>query len=357
MNTKPLLLSLLLAGSSFLYGCNTETSNEPQDKAKDALTIYTTVYPLEDFTKKIGGEHVDVQSVYPPGVEAHTFEPTPKTMKQLADSDAFIYIGEGMEGFVDHAIKTLQNENVKLVEGAKGVDLLHSDHGLHINHEDEHEHETNEEAHEHDHEQEHGGTESAHEEEHAHENTEEAPGEEHNHYHGDKDPHVWLDPFLSIIIAQNIKNALVELKPEAKDTFEKNFAAVKKDLQELDQQFQEAIKVAAKKEILVSHAAYGYWEKRYGIKQLSVSGLSPTNEPSQKQLTKIIQTARDHDIQYVIFEQNITPKIAEIVRNEIGAEVLYLHNLESLTDEDIKNSKDYFTIMKENLETLKKALN
>jgi len=340
MKIRSLLLSLLLIGPSLLYGCNTETSSEPKNKAKDALTIYTTVYPLQDFTEKIGGEHVVVQSVYPPGVDAHTFEPTPKTMKQLADSDAFIYINEDIEGFADHAIKTLKNENVKLVEGAKGVDLLNSSHELHINYKKEHSHEDKEKALKHDHE--HKSNEGAH-------------GEEHNH--GDKDPHVWLDPFLSIIIAQNIKNALTELKPQAKDTFEKNFLSLKKDLEELDQQFQTTIKAAAKKEILVSHAAYGYWEQRYGIKQLSVAGLSPTNEPSQKELTDIIETARKHDIQYVIFEQNIAPKIAEIVKNEIDAKVLYLHNLESLTDEEIKNNEDYFTIMKENLETLKKALN
>jgi len=350
MKTKSLLLSLLLAGSSLLYGCSIETGNEPDDKAKDALTIYTTVYPLQDFTEKIGGEYVDVRSVYPPGVDAHTFEPTPKTMKQLADSDAFIYISEDIEGFVEHAIKTLQNEHVKLVEGAKGINLRDSSHELHTVHEEDHKHEDKEEIHVHDHGHEHEGVE-----EQGHENKEEVHGEEHSH--GDKDPHVWLDPFLSIIIAQNIKSALIELKPNAKETFEKNFLSLKKDLEELDQQFQTAIKAATKKEILVSHAAYGYWEQRYGIKQLGVSGLSPTNEPSQKELTNIIKTAREYDIQYVIFEQNIAPKIAEIVRNEIGAEALYLHNLESLTDEDVKSNKDYFMIMNENLETLKKALN
>ncbi|MBA2873906.1 metal ABC transporter substrate-binding protein [Thermaerobacillus caldiproteolyticus] len=318
MKTKAFILSLLLVVSAFLYGCNAENNQEQTtEKAKDVLTIYTTVYPLKDFAEKIGGKYVKAQSVYPPGVEAHTFEPTTKTMKDLADADAFIYIGQGMEGFVDQTTKTLKNEDVKLVEAAKGIKFLDSTHEHDVEAEDEHNDE---------------------------------------HHHGDKDPHVWLDPVLCITIAENIKNALVELKPEAKDTFEKNFASLKQQLEDLDQQFQAVVKESPKKEILVSHAAYGYWEKRYGIEQLSVAGLSPTNEPSQKELANIIKTAKQHDIKYILFEQNVTPKVAEVVKNEIGAEALHLHNLEALTNEDIKKNKDYITIMKENLEVLKKAL-
>lgn len=305
------LLSVLLAVMLTLFGCNKQEATEPS-KNKNVLTVYTTVYPLEDFAQKIGGDYVQAKSIYPPGVEAHTFEPTTQTMKELADADAFIYIGAGMEGFVDQTIQTLKNEHVTLVEGAKGIEFLDSTR----------EHEEN--------------------------------GEEHRD--GDKDPHVWLDPVLSIQIAENIKNALIELKPEAKDTFEKNFASLKQQLQQLDEQFQTIVKNAPKKEILVSHAAYGYWSKRYGIQQLSIAGLSPSNEPSQKELAQIIDTAKKHHIRYVIFEQNVTPKVADIVKNEIGADVLRLHNLEARTKEDIEKNKDYIAIMKENLEVLKKAL-
>ncbi|AEH46730.1 metal ABC transporter substrate-binding protein [Parageobacillus thermoglucosidasius] len=317
MKAKSFILSLLLVISAFLYGCNAEKNHEQTEKAKDVLTIYTTVYPLEDFTKKIGGDYVNVQSIYPPGVEAHTFEPTTKTMKQLADADAFIYIGQGMESFADKIKETLKNEQVHFLAATEGIELLDSAHEEH--------------AHEHEHEQEH-------------------------EHHGDKDPHVWLDPARSIAIAEHIRDLLIELKPEKKETFTKNFEALKAKLEHLDQQFQTVVKSAPKKEILVAHAAYGYWEDRYGIKQLSVSGLSPTNEPSQKELAEIVKIAKQHHIKYVIFEQNTTSKITEIVKNEIGADSLRLHNLESLTSEDKKANKDYFTLMEENIRVLQKAL-
>jgi zinc transport system substrate-binding protein len=309
MKIKSLLLSLLLVLSGLLYGCSGET-NEQQGK-KDVLTIYTTVYPLQDFTEKIGGKYVHVQSIYPPGVEAHTFEPSTKTMKQLADADAFIYIGQGMEGFADKVTETLKNEQVHFLAATEGIDLLDS---THEEYEDEHEH------------------------------------------HGDKDPHVWLDPIRSITMAENIRDLLIELKPEEKETFMKNFEILKAKLENLDRQFQMVIDQSPKKEILVAHAAYGYWEDRYGIKQWSVSGLSPTNEPSQKELAEIINKAKQHHIKYVMFEQNVTQKIADIVQKEIGADSLRLHNLESRTSEEVKENKDYFALMEENIRVLQKAL-
>ncbi|AKS39327.1 adhesin [Anoxybacillus gonensis] len=321
------MLTIILASTLTLFGCNKQDENAPTTReGKDnPLIIYTTVYPLQDFTEKIGGKHVQVESVYPPGVDVHTYEPTAKTMQQIAEADAFIYIGQGMEGFVDRITKTLEHERVKFVAATENMELLSAND----THGDEHAHEN--------------------EDEHAHENEDE-------HAHGDVDPHVWLDPIYSIEMAETIKQTLVELKPEAKDDFEQNFASLKQQLEQLDQQFQQLMKEAKRKDILVAHAAYGYWEKRYGLKQISVTGLSPTNEPSQKQLTSIIKQAKEHNIQYIFFEQNVTSKIAEVVKNEIGADVLILHNLEARTNDDIANNKDYFAIMHDNISALKKAL-
>jgi zinc transport system substrate-binding protein len=343
MKIKALIFSLLLLLSTALYGCgNSEKSETKSDgtNEKKVVTIYTTIFPLEDFAKKIGGKHVKVKSIYPPNVDAHTYEPSPKTMVKIAGADAFIYTGVGLEGFADAAIETLEKENVKIVKAGEGIELLkHSEESGH-QHEEEHV-DDDHHAHEED--------EDAHQDEHGHE-------EEHGHEHGDLDPHVWLDPIYSITLAENIKNALVELKPDAKEEFEQNFKTLKSELEKLDQEFQQTVKNAKQSKILVAHAAYGYWEQRYGIEQISVTGLSPTQEPSQKQLQEIIETAKKNQIKYVIFEQNVTEKISDIVKSEIHAEALTLHNLESVTAEERKNKEDYFSLMRKNLETLKKAM-
>ncbi|RSK25640.1 ABC transporter substrate-binding protein [Bacillus sp. HMF5848] len=402
--TKMLSLSFILLVGLFLAGCNSETNNTTQTQIDTnntdnttKLAIYTTLYPLKDFTEKIGGAYVNVTSIIPPGADAHTYEPTTKTMVDIAQADAFIYNGSGMEAYAEKISSALKNEDIKIIDATVDLSLVehnhdheeeahaedehgHSDEEAHA--EDEHGH-SEEEAHaedEHGHseeeahaEDEHGHSEEeAHaEDEHGHSDEEAHAEDEHGHSenahteqeahsedehaHGDIDPHVWLDPIRSIKMAENIKNALVELMPEHQATFEQNYEALVADLNELDSKFHELVHEASQTKIVVSHAAFGYWEESYGIEQIAISGISPTDEPSQKELQKIVETAKQYNIKYVIFEQNVTPKVAELLRNEIQAEPLYLHNLSVLTEKDIENAEDYFSLMNKNIETLKIA--
>ncbi|QGQ47627.1 metal ABC transporter solute-binding protein, Zn/Mn family [Metabacillus sediminilitoris] len=349
MKKRSLFISILLLLAITLVACNgdnTSSQSTNNESADTKLKIYTTIFPLEDFTKKIGGDLVEVENVLPPGSDAHTYEPTTKMMVDIANADGFIYSGVGIESFAAKIEKSLEKEDVAFINAGNGIDLLEHEHSDEKHSEDEAAHEHEDEAHS--------------EDEAAHEHEDEAHSEEEEshkgHDHGDKDPHVWLDPVLSITLAENIKNSLVELNPDGKETFEKNFQQVKAQLKDLDKSFTDVVSNGEKREILVSHAAYGYWEDRYGIEQISVLGLSPTEEPSQKELQNIIETAKEHDIQYIIFEANVSSDITDIVQSEIGAEALTLNNLESLTEEDKNNNEDYFSIMKKNLETIEKAL-
>jgi zinc transport system substrate-binding protein len=328
MSTSVLTLSLLLTGCG-----SKEVVKTGENKERNSLIVYTTIYPLEDFTEKIGGSYVEVQSIYPPNVDAHSYEPSTKDMINLADSDLFIYTGVGIEGFAEKATEALEKEDVQVLKAADGIDLIESTDDNH--HDDE-------EGHSDENEGEH--TESENHE-----------GEEHNH--GDVDPHVWLDPVLSISLANNIKNSLSKLMPEHAAEFETNFKQLKSELEKLDKEFKTTIESSKTKNLLVSHAAYGYWEKRYGIETIAISGLSPTQEPTQKELQAIIEESTEHNIHYVIFEQNVSPKIAKIIQEEIGAKALTLHNLEAVTEENIKQNDDYFSIMRKNLETIKTVLN
>ncbi len=309
MNNRFFKLALLLSISTFiLVACG---QDESDSKADGKLTIYTTLYPLEYFAQRIGGEDVTAESIIPPGSDAHSFEPTTRTMTELAEADLFIYNGAGMEGFADAAQDTLNNEDVMVLESAKDIHLDES--------EEEHE-------------------------DHA------------DHDHGNMNPHIWIDPILAIEQAENIKDALIALDPDQKEKFETNFNSLQEELLALDQSFQEMADGAAKKEFLISHDAYSYWESRYGLEQLSVSGLSPSQEPTQKQLEEIIETAKSHNLKYMLFEQNATPKPAKAVQKELGLNTLRIHNLSVLTEEDIENNETYFTLMKKNIQTLQKAL-
>jgi zinc transport system substrate-binding protein len=315
MKNRFLTVAFLLSISTLiLVGCGQEDSDSNAD---GKLTIYTTLYPLEYFAERIGGEHVTAESIIPPGSDAHSFEPTTKTMTELAESDLFIYNGAGMEGFADAAKDTLKNEDVMTLEAAEGI---HFDETK-----EEHEEHADEEGHE-------------------------------GHDHGNVNPHIWIDPNLAIQQAENIKHALIEIDPDNKKIFESNFASLEEELLALDKEFREMADSAPKKEFLISHDAYSYWESRYGLEQLSVSGLSPSQEPTQKQLEDIIETAKSYNLKYMLFEQNATPKPAKAVQRELGLETLRIHNLSVLTEEDIENDETYFTLMEQNIQTLEKAL-
>lgn len=317
---KKYFVFMLAAVMLLLAACsNDESTKETHNQIK----IYTTVYPLEYFAKQIGGEYVDVSSIYPPGSNEHTFEPTQKDMISLADADLFFYIGLGLEGFVDNAKKTLEIEHVKFVAVADQIDeeKLHTSTG--------HSHEEAAEEHEH----------------------------EHEHEHGEVDPHVWLSPTISKDLAFTIKNELVKLLPEQEETFNQNYEELAKRLDELDQQFQELANNATKKTFFVSHASFGYIAGNYGLTQVPIAGLNSQSEPSQKELAKIVDLAKKYDIKYILFEQNVSSKLTSVIQEEIGAESLMLHNLSVLTEEDIQNKEDYFTLMEKNIQTLEKALN
>ncbi|MBO1914732.1 zinc ABC transporter substrate-binding protein, partial [Microvirga sp. 3-52] len=86
------------------------------------------------------------------------------------------------------------------------------------------------------------------------------------------------------------------------------------------------------------------------------AGLNSQSEPSQKQLASLVEDAKANNIKYILFEQNVSSKLTDVIRKEIGAESLMLHNLGVLTTEDIKNNEDYFSLMEYNIQTLKTAL-
>jgi zinc transport system substrate-binding protein len=190
------------------------------------------------------------------------------------------------------------------------------------------------------------------------------PAEEHEEHdehedegHGDFNPHVWLDPIYSKEMAAVIRDSLVEKMPQNKETFNQNYQQLANELDQLHSEFESTIQDAKHRNILVTHAAFSYWEQRYGIEQISISGLSTTNEPTQRELEEIITLADDLGLHYILFEQNVQSKLAEIVQEEIGARALPVHNLGVLTKENIKDKETYFSLMEQNLESLKKALN
>ncbi|MCM3757694.1 zinc ABC transporter substrate-binding protein [Sporosarcina aquimarina] len=324
MTRKRILIGLLLL--TLVLGACGKKDDSNGSKADDGkLDVYTTVYPLQYFTQRIGGDTVSVKSIYPAGTDEHSFDPTQKEMMKLADADLFFYVGLGLEGFVENAEKTLKNQHVTLLSTGDHIDSTKLMEGHHHDSSDGDEHE------------------------HSHE------GEEHSE--GTTDPHVWISPVLSLDLAKAVRDGLTEQAPENKELYEKNFEALKSDLESLDKEFATMADQATSKKFFVSHAAFGYLANEYGLEQISIAGLNTQNEPSQKELAHIVEEAKEAHVKTILFEQNVSSKLTKVVQNEIGADSAILHNLSVLTKEDVANNEDYFSLMKRNIQVLSKALN
>ncbi|SFQ13493.1 metal ABC transporter solute-binding protein, Zn/Mn family [Salibacterium halotolerans] len=303
-----------------------EGTNGESNQEQEPLQVYTTLFAWQDFTEKIGGDQVEVTNIVPAGADLHSYEPTSQTMIDMAESDLFVMNGAGMEGFAEAVNDTMEEEGIPSLEVTSSMDLREFSGG--------HNHSHN----------------------HSHDHSGEGEESGHSHSHGSVDPHAWLDPVRAQGAVDTIKNKLIELRPEQESLFEENASELKNRLSDLDEKFSQLAESAGHNRFIVSHAAYGYWEDRYGLEQISVSGLAPSSEPSQKELRNIISTVESEGIEHVMFEQNVTSKVTEVIQNEVGAEALQLHNLSVRTEEEIQNNEDYFDLMQQNLDNLQTAL-
>lgn len=328
MNKK--LLSVAAAGTLLLGGCASNEETNTAEETNDQLTVYASTFALKSFAEEIGGDRVRVEMVIPPGADPHTYEPTSKQMTDIAEADLFLTVGHDLEPYVESMEKSLASENVTFVKTAEDVKLLSAEDTVHVHSEDDgHEHE---------------------EDEHA----EEGHSEDDGHNHGQYDPHVWLDPTNAVSISEAIEAAFSEQAPDYKDEFADRLSAFKEEAETLDAELKAAVEGGSKSELLVTHAAYGYLADRYGFEQLPIAGLTPSEEPSQQALKRVIEEAQLHDLKYIAFEDTVTPKVAEVVKSEIGAETVTIYNLESVTKEQMDQS--YFDLMRENVKALETAL-
>lgn len=308
-------VSICLLVLFLVVGCGGNTA-KPTDVEAKKVKVVTTMYPVYEFVKQVGGDKVDVVMLIPPGAEPHDWEPTAKDIIQIKDAKIFAYHGADFEPVKKLLTKEVLG-NALALEVSKDVNKLAA------------------------------SSEDEEEEEHAHH----AQGEEHKF-----DPHAWLDPLAAQQEVNTIAQALASIDEKNADYYKGNAQAYNKKLADLDEQYKTALAGITHKEIVTSHKAFGYLAKRYGFEQLGIMGLSPDSEPTPDRMAKITEFCREHKVRYIFFETLTSPKLAQTIAKETGAELLVLNPIESLTEQEMKDGKNYLTIMGENLVNLQKAL-
>lgn len=317
-----LSLALLAAGC----GGNAET-----DDGK--LSVVASFYPLYYLAAEIGGERIEAVNLVAAGVEPHDWTPKSRDLARVSAADLFLYNGAGFEGWTDEFLAGIQaDSSVKVVEASAGIELIPARPaaaaGLHDG-EDEHEHGQDDHGH----------------------------GHEHDHRRdGVYDPHTWVSPKSMLRMAETVKDALAGIDPANAAAYEDNYETLAARLTALDEAFERELSVLPRRDIVVSHQAFGYLCRDYGLNQIAVMGLSPEAEPRAQDLKRIVQWMREHDIRYVFFEELVSDQLARVLADEAGTETLVLNPVEGLTPEQEANGDNYVTIMEMNLQNLRKAL-
>ena len=296
-----------------MAGCTGQKENIGESGTKK-MAVYTSFYTLYDFTIKIGGDKIDLVNIVPSGTEPHDWEPSPKDIKNLENADVLIYNGMGMEPWVGKVLNSLKNKKLVPVETAKGIEQIKN------------------------------------------ERTEIDDKAKNSIAEPVFDPHVWLNPINAKKQMEAIRSALSTADPSNKDYYDKNYSEYSTRLDELDKKFKEASLNFKKKEIVVSHQAFGYLCDAYELNQVAIEGLSAESEPTPARMAEIIKYVREHKVKVIFFEELLSPKVAQAIAKATGAVTEMLNPFEGLNDEDIKAGKDYFSVMEANLSTLKKAL-
>lgn len=306
---KILLPILLLIISCMLISCDDEK-----------VDIYTTVYPLQFFTEQIVGDKLNVKSAYPNTAEVHDYEPTAKTLIKMSESKMIIYIGQGLEPFIEKGITSTFKDVICLkVTGCKELLLVTKD-GL----------------------------------------TSES---EETTIDTLYDPHIWLDPTqMPHVVTHILDNILTieEFKVYEKE-FTNNANELIKKLNELASLYETSISETKKNTIIVDHDAYSYWTYRYKFNRLSLRSDNESSDPNAKEFSDIITFAQENNLKYLLATKHeaqqalVQQYISTLNKNnpDLNAQIIYLDNLELQVNEE----NDYFTVMKNNLNILIKALN
>ena len=258
------------------------------------LKIFASFYPIYDFVKKIGKDRVDVSTIVPASIEPHDFEPTARQIIELQKADVIFINGAGFESWINKI------GNAAVVDLSKDLPI---------------------------------------------ENIGSTP-----------DPHIWLDPNLVKAYSKTIFEKLISLDPQNTDYYTSNFNEFNSKLELLNSDINMNLTNCDLNDFIAFHDAFGYFAKRYGLTQHSISGLSPEGDINPQKITEAIKLAEQLGVNIIFSEDNIEPRLSDTIANEIGGKVMRLSPIEMITQEEQTLDKDYFSKMYDNLGNLKIAL-
>ncbi|UOY03466.1 metal ABC transporter substrate-binding protein [Blastococcus sp. PRF04-17] len=260
------LRTVALAGAAVcgLTGCTGAGGAEG-----DGLRVAVTSYPLEYVTEQVGGEHVTITNLTPPGGDSHGLEPTPQVVATLHEADVVVHLSGGMQPGVDDALA--QQSPGHVVDAAGLADLP-------------------------------------------------------------TDPHFWLDPVRLAALGGDVANGLADADPDHAVEYAQAADRLEGSLLALDQEYASALAPCRGATLVASHEAFGYLADRYGLRTVGITGLDPAVEPTPTRLRRAAEEVRESGARTVFFEAAAGPDVARTLADELGIASAVLHPVEKVQE-------------------------
>lgn len=273
---------VFLIAITIFSGCVSQDESSiavPSNNASHRINVVTTIAPLGDFVKTVGGEKVLVTVVVPPGAEPHTFEPTPSLMRDMAKADLYIMNGAGLEFWMNKLLQA--NEKMVVVDSSQGIVLQQ-------------------------------------------ENEDEI------------DPHIWLSLRNAAVQVNNICSGLIQVDPQNKEYYIKNRDGYLEKLKALDNELNSTFAGKNNTIFIVHHPAWTYFARDYGLTQVPL--MENEKEPGPKYLGEVIELAKKNNITTIFVEPEFNPKSAEAIAGEMNARIVTIDPLAGNYLDNIRNA-------------------
>ena len=308
------LAALLLLGCCLLALSACGSAKAPES---EGLQVVVSAFPEYDLAKAVGGGHVKVTMLLKPGMEAHSFEPTPQDILAIRASKLFIYGGGESDVWADRLLETGDLGDTKV--------LALMDHAL-LRKEETQEYMTVEEA--------------------------EEAGDEY-------DEHVWTSPKNMILLAEAVRDALTEVDPANAEAYRTSAEGYIRELEALDGRLRELAE-ASKRKLLVfgDRFPFLYLVREYGLDYAAAfPGCSGETDANPATVAHLIDTVKAEGIP-VVFKCDLSAgKLADTIAEATGAKVLTLYSAHTLSRDDFEAGASYLSLMAKNVEALREALN
>lgn len=312
--TALLLTAAILITACVLAGC-VDTTNTDSGK----LRIITTIFPPYDFARTITGDKAEVSMLLKPGMESHSYDPTPQDIINIQNCDLFIYCGGESDKWVDEILSSGKKPEMVLVM----MDCVNA---------------VEEEL------------------------TEGMTGEEEEHGDSDEveyDEHIWTSPVNAKLITEAISKAVCKLDDKNAKAYKDNTESYLKKLDSLDQGYRNTVDRAKRKTVVFGDRfPFRYLCDEYDLKYYAAfPGCSSETEPSAATISFLIDKVKEESIPVVFTIEFSNGKVADTICDASGAKTLLMHSCHNLSADDMEAGETYVSLMNRNLTNLREALN